>query len=750
MPTPVADFLPLCDVLFNIIGLAAYFCDVVFDGVTVYTLYTRQQYLWFALALSTIVVSLVVCQLCSIGWYWRRRYSSDSSAICRPPAVLLVHVLAGGVLWRYCRLLLPIDLDGVKQQVRDLSMLRMIHAMCQAVPMLLLQLYLLLKLRPSSSSTSTSSSLAMDGGHRDVAVVSAALSLFSVCWALAAFGKNTRQRNVQRLVLTWPGVLSQLVWRSGTLSARLLALAVYAVTFGRWLILALTLHWLAMWLWQLGSVAVLSSSSSSLPVASDEHSCAPTGKCSVSGSCTVPVCRYTRAAAVAYVHTFCYVNVDEGSSLLRALIFYGVMLLENALLMVVSAATSPVNSASLGLFPLTGVMLALFTLGISCMTLYYRCFHVRRLSYGGVGVSSVNALPVTHTATMHCANISDQHATNHQHMYANVMAIGSDQLNRTHCQNQPHIRSGSHSAGVAASRHSRATHTPSIGVFNCRFNPPVIKRKKKKPTTFVPPPLLLAPFWRRPLPAAAESGRASSADGSAHVSSMVQQKLIQKRSQQQAELGVIQREMEQGKLPARPSQHQLNTHPSQPLPPAVPSSQHQLDSPPDQPLSPAVPPSQHHPHPPSNQPLSPAAGLITRYKRRRQGVEPPSAEPTLSPLHWYQSVRMPPGTATALSDTGESRVSWPRSHTLPRSHALSANHVRAISDLAGVRLPPAVQSRAQFSDSSDVPDEADSECDVGQVAMLRNSMLLQQHAAAVRVRQFRLRPRDYSQHETQL
>ena len=38
------EFLPLCDVLFNIISLAAYFCDVVFDAVTVYSLYEQRRF----------------------------------------------------------------------------------------------------------------------------------------------------------------------------------------------------------------------------------------------------------------------------------------------------------------------------------------------------------------------------------------------------------------------------------------------------------------------------------------------------------------------------------------------------------------------------------------------------------------------------------------------------------------------------------------------------------------------------------
>lgn len=52
------QFLPLCDVLFNILSLAIYFCDVVFDLVLGYALFERQNVL-----LGVFVVFLVLCSL---------------------------------------------------------------------------------------------------------------------------------------------------------------------------------------------------------------------------------------------------------------------------------------------------------------------------------------------------------------------------------------------------------------------------------------------------------------------------------------------------------------------------------------------------------------------------------------------------------------------------------------------------------------------------------------------------------------
>ena len=75
----------------------------------------------------------------------------------------------------------------------------------------------------------------------------------SVCWALASFNKNIRSKDIHKLVLTWIGVIFQLLWRFGTVSARILALVYYASpsASGYYIFLVVILHWLCMFLWNL-------------------------------------------------------------------------------------------------------------------------------------------------------------------------------------------------------------------------------------------------------------------------------------------------------------------------------------------------------------------------------------------------------------------------------------------------------------------------------------------------------------------
>lgn len=57
------EFLPICDNLFNVISLAAYFCDCVFDIVLGYSLLERGKTNFFIAVVIIISGSLIVSQV---------------------------------------------------------------------------------------------------------------------------------------------------------------------------------------------------------------------------------------------------------------------------------------------------------------------------------------------------------------------------------------------------------------------------------------------------------------------------------------------------------------------------------------------------------------------------------------------------------------------------------------------------------------------------------------------------------------
>ncbi|KAL1501542.1 hypothetical protein ABEB36_006844 [Hypothenemus hampei] len=329
----MAEFLPLCDLLFNVVSLAAHFCDFVFDLLVVYALYQRALTVLLIQCLGAILITMLVSQILSLKWYLSKKHSNANRLL-----VIVLHILQLGLLWRYTRLLLPVQMVTVKQEVRDLCILRLVHGFLQSAPMLLIQLCLLGDITNSH------------GMPTNLVTVSVSLSLFSVCWSLASFSKHVQ--SIDRLVLTWLGVVSQLLWRAGTVTSRAIALAAYAVTYNSWIYLVLVLHWACMFLW------LLSSPRSPFQ--------GQTGR------------RLWICILVAAIYILAYINLHEKPHGRTMTIFYVVMLLENCLLVGAwLAACWSFRPEKWQLVPILTV--GLFFIGLGFMLLYYRYFHVRRL-----------------------------------------------------------------------------------------------------------------------------------------------------------------------------------------------------------------------------------------------------------------------------------------------------------------------------------------------------------------------------------
>lgn len=283
--------------------------------------------------------------------------------------VIGLHCCQMGILWRYAKLFVPVDLRHVKHEVRDLCMLRLVHAFCEAAPLLLLKLYILVSIQKEEAILLAPEiplqSLTLEHvapvivqqpsnvqqtqlqTFKDLNLVSCTLSLFSVCWALASFSKNVRIQNVHRLVLTWLGVIFQFLWRLGTVISRVASLTVYASVYSQCVFLVIGLHWMSMFLWLISPKNVFHG----------EH--------------ITRVRKIALAALIAFVYVFAYINLQEVNHRQRMFIFYFVMFLENALLVSLWLIGIWIDRPdNWYLTPLW--ILASFVAGLLFMFLYYR------------------------------------------------------------------------------------------------------------------------------------------------------------------------------------------------------------------------------------------------------------------------------------------------------------------------------------------------------------------------------------------
>ncbi|XP_065226228.1 uncharacterized protein LOC135849652 [Planococcus citri] len=592
------EFLPLCDVLFNIISLAAYFCDIVFDVVMGYALFVHNQYDWFLVTMFFVTFSSIMQQIISAKWYLRDARSKSVqddnkdidtellSVIKQPNVVfvLILHAAQLGVFWRYFKLFIPVDLRYVKYEVRDLCMLRLVHAFCESMPLLLIQLYLYWENHSSE--------------FVDLNTVSVLLSLFSVCWALASFSKNVRKHNVHRLVLTWLGVIFQFFWRLGTVGARAISLVAYATLFKYWIFLVILLHWLSMLLWILSPKNLFHG---------ERLSCSR---------------KALFCAVIAFVYTFAYINLMEVNHREKMLMFYVVMGLENAMLMFVwivgvSSGKPPWYRT---VIPLT--VFLMFCGGLGFMWLYYRYFHVRRLKYeaGGRLNNNNNATadnnvvnpPNSNSYVVNFKTKDDSGADKEiirRHSFSGGYANLNDLAAYARMRNESNVSEDEIRAQKA---HLTANHLGAIpGVFNCRFSNPYVaamqKRKRKKPTSFVPPPSISQntathsdssvevrvngsallnggynsiPFWCRPLPGQYTQQEFCSENDCSSVGSRpdIHQKLLEKKQKQLAELKKIQEEIKLGKLSGEP-EYMIGIHPPHRPPPPQDKKNPHYDTP---------------------------------------------------------------------------------------------------------------------------------------------------------------------------
>lgn len=287
--------------------------------------------------------------------------------------VIALHCCVLGVLWRYAKLFVPVNLRHVKHEVRDLCMLRLVHAFCEAAPMLLLQLYILVTIQKEEANLLKPEIPLQSLGSgqvapvivqqpsdsqqhqlqtfKDLNIVSCTLSLFSVCWALASFSKNVRIQNVHRLVLTWLGVIFQFLWRLGTVISRVASLTVYASVYKQWVILVIALHWISMFLWLISPKNVF-------------H-----------GERITRLRKITLAGLIAFVYVFAYINLQEVNHRQKMFIFYFVMFLENSLLvslwLIGIWIDKPENWYMTPIW-----ILSSFLAGLAFMFLYYRCVNI--------------------------------------------------------------------------------------------------------------------------------------------------------------------------------------------------------------------------------------------------------------------------------------------------------------------------------------------------------------------------------------
>ncbi|KAG9468102.1 hypothetical protein GDO78_013747 [Eleutherodactylus coqui] len=289
------------------------------------------QFLWAGWTLGLLLPG---CLIQALSFVWFR---ADGYQQCF--TLGLTHLLQLGILKRHVdslRLALRRKSKSANEEQDlvmkqgDLSLLRLIEVLLQALPQLLLQTYLYMTL-----------------DRADIyAVSSALLCLLSLSWALVSFSHFLCLLRPGHLCLPWASVLCQLLWRMGMIGTRVMALVVFARVYHFWVFAVGGAHWLVMSFWLVAQQTDV-----------------------ISTPCYWRLFNILLGA----VYVFCFINVRDGPSRYRVAIFYVIMLLENCILLLL--ATDFLQGAVWSNVKLSVAVMSGFLIGCAALVIYYTLLH---------------------------------------------------------------------------------------------------------------------------------------------------------------------------------------------------------------------------------------------------------------------------------------------------------------------------------------------------------------------------------------
>ncbi|XP_021103822.1 XK-related protein 5 isoform X2 [Heterocephalus glaber] len=287
------------------------------------------QHLWAWLALSVLLPGLLVQGL---SYLWFRADGRRSRGW-----LLVLHLLQLGIWKRHWDTLAALQRGrqapgpGQPQlQEADLAALRLLEALLQSAPQLLLQTYI---------------SLA-SGFTEAVPGVSALLSWSLLSWALVSYTRVLDVMKPGHRDVPWVALFCQQLWRMGMLGTRILSLALFCRAYGAWVLVVGGTHWLVMTFW-------LAAQQSDI----------------VDNTCHWRLFTLLMGA----VYFLCYLNFWDSPSRNRMLSFYLVMLLENSTLLLLATDFAQ-GALWTGLCTMAGV-LAGFLIGSISLVVYYSLLH---------------------------------------------------------------------------------------------------------------------------------------------------------------------------------------------------------------------------------------------------------------------------------------------------------------------------------------------------------------------------------------
>jgi len=377
------------DFLCTVISVVTYILDVVMDCVVAYYFYHLAvdhgiyHYWYFGLTVFFIVMPSLTMTGFSFRWYlmdsdnpqlpevsiWRWILRLLVLLLQIAPILRYIDSIRYGLMSRYAR---SKELKAATEEERsrwhrdrkkwytlmvyedaDATLLRLYESFMESAPQLVLQIYILLKDPHANRIYHTHEEDVGEPGVNPVLklgilVLSVTCSLISLAWSLVVYHRSLRYTYPHKKNISLLGTLFQFLWHFCSISARVLALSLFASALPKWIGPLCAAHWIVMASWVV-----------------TQRTAACNTRCE----------EFLFALVLGAIYIFMFFNAKEERTRYKYLLYYTFCLIENSAIICIWFMSPSTVVTNWYVFPaMIGHYLSFFA-GIMFMLCYYLWFH---------------------------------------------------------------------------------------------------------------------------------------------------------------------------------------------------------------------------------------------------------------------------------------------------------------------------------------------------------------------------------------
>lgn len=303
----------LLDAASLIFSMISFFLDLITDTAVACFHYLNNDYWYCALTLAFIILPTLITSSISLRWYIVDSQVQGAEPVSKGRWTIrtIFHVLQIGPVLRYWESLqYGLRFRKTQDQAEkkkiymkmiyedaDATMLRLFESFMESAPQLMLQVYIITKNYPFDD---------YEYWTAIVQVMSISSSLISISWSLVSYSKSLRISLSNKIPMTYTSMAIMFLWEFFSITARMIALALFTSAFVRQVGFVCLAHWFIMTSW----IYTMKTS-----------------------FCNTKYEELGFNAVLGVIFIFCYFNPVDTPTRFRYLMFYTFMLFENSAFM---------------------------------------------------------------------------------------------------------------------------------------------------------------------------------------------------------------------------------------------------------------------------------------------------------------------------------------------------------------------------------------------------------------------------------